>query len=660
MSSEKNLLNSDLVYKPFRYEWAYEAWQIQQRLHWLPEEVSMADDVYDWNHKLTKEEKNLLTQIFRFFTQADIEVNNCYMKHYSRIFKPTEICMMLASFSNIECFDKESELLTKDGWKKCPNITQDDLIAQYDINTRKISFVNPLKVVKYPYNGKMHYYKNKTTDICVTPNHDLILERNGITKKKKSFEGGWGRNFNYPSSGLSLFCDDGLSDYEKLLIAIQADGCLRGMCPKSKTTHRTCDIHLVKERKILYIKDLLLKLNIKYSEKSRRDGSFVFTFSIPDGVDINKIKNFDFIDLEKTSTIKAKQIIDELIKWDGSINKNNNQKIYYNTNEEAIDKIQSISCLADITCTKGVNKNKIGEKIEINKKIVNINKCCYCLTFINRSHKTYPHRIELDYDDFVYCVSVPTQNLVSRRNGRVAITGNTIHVAAYSYLLDSIGMPETEYSAFLDYKQMKDKCDIMESFNVESKEDIALTLAAFGAYTEGVQLFASFAMLLNFPRFNKMKGMGQIIEWSVRDESLHCESIIKLFKTFIKENKEIWTHELKERIKNTCIKIVEAEDKFIDLCFELGGVEGMTSDDIKQYIRYIADRRSIQLGIGAVFKVKKNPIPWLDYILNASSFTNFFENRVTDYSRSSTLGTWNDVWNKFDDFLEKNEKSDDI
>ena len=104
-------------------------------------------------------------------------------------------------------------------------------------------------------------------------------------------------------------------------------------------------------------------------------------------------------------------------------------------------------------------------------------------------------------------------------------------IAAYSHLLDTVGMPETEYSAFLHYKEMKNKYDYMQQFNTGSKSDIARTLAMFGAFTEGLQLFASFAILLNFPRFNKMKGMGQIVSWSARDESLHTESIIRLFNS---------------------------------------------------------------------------------------------------------------------------------
>ena len=108
-----SLLNAEPIFKPFNYPWAYDAWKKQQQIHWLPEEVPMADDVQDWRKKLSENEKHLLTQIFRFFTQADIEVNNCYMKHYSGVFKPIEVQMMLSAFSNMETIhiDAYSHLL---------------------------------------------------------------------------------------------------------------------------------------------------------------------------------------------------------------------------------------------------------------------------------------------------------------------------------------------------------------------------------------------------------------------------------------------------------------------------------------------------------------------------------------------------------------------
>jgi ribonucleoside-diphosphate reductase beta chain len=317
-----SLLDAKPVYKPFHYPWAYDAWLKQQRLHWLPEEVPLADDVKDWQKKLTPREKNLLTQIFRFFVQSDVEVNNCYMQHYGRVFKPTEVRMMLAAFSSTE----------------------------------------------------------------------------------------------------------------------------------------------------------------------------------------------------------------------------------------------------------------------------------------------------------------------------------TIHIAAYSHLLDTIGMPEVEYSAFLRFKEMKDKYDYMQGFGSETPADIAKTLAVFGAFTEGLQLFASFAILLNFPRFNKMKGMGQIVAWSARDETLHTNSIVKLFHTFVGEHPRIWTESLQRELYVACATIVDHEDAFIDLAFEQGGVEGLDGTEVKTFIRYTADRRLLQLGLQPIYRVERNPLLWLDAMLNGVEHTNFFENRATEYSKAATRGTWEEAF----------------
>ena len=136
-------------------------------------------------------------------------------------------------------------------------------------------------------------------------------------------------------------------------------------------------------------------------------------------------------------------------------------------------------------------------------------------------------------------------------------------------------MPESEFSAFLEYEAMADKHNYMQQFGVESNADIARTVAMFGAFTEGLQLFASFAMLMNFPRQNKMKGMGQIVSWSVRDESLHCEGMIKLYHAFAQETGCV-TPSVADDIVDCCKTVVGLEDKFIDLAFEMGPVDGMT------------------------------------------------------------------------------------
>jgi ribonucleoside-diphosphate reductase beta chain len=141
-----------------------------------------------------------------------------------------------------------------------------------------------------------------------------------------------------------------------------------------------------------------------------------------------------------------------------------------------------------------------------------------------------------------------------------------------------------------------------------------------------------------------MKGMGQIVTWSIVDETMHAESMIKLFRTYIEENREIWNDDLKGKIYTIATKMVELEDKFIDLAFSMGGMPDLTSDQVKQYIRYIADRRLISMGMKGIFKVKKNPLPWVEEMINAPTHTNFFENRATDYAKGALSGDWGEVW----------------
>jgi ribonucleoside-diphosphate reductase beta chain len=237
----------------------------------------------------------------------------------------------------------------------------------------------------------------------------------------------------------------------------------------------------------------------------------------------------------------------------------------------------------------------------------------------------------------------------------------TVHIDAYALLLKTLGMPEAEFAAFRDYAEMRAKADYMHGFGVATCADVARTLAMFGAFTEGMALFASFAMLLNFPRHNKMNGMGQIVSWSVRDESLHCEGIIRLFHEWNRETGAV-TSAVRDDIVDVARTMVGLEERFVDLAFGLGPVEGMSADDIKSYVRYIADWRLTQLRLPPVFgwfeeadndyrQFRPHPLPWLVEILNGVEHANFFEQRATEYSKAASRGSWDGpdgVWALFE------------
>lgn len=221
------------------------------------------------------------------------------------------------------------------------------------------------------------------------------------------------------------------------------------------------------------------------------------------------------------------------------------------------------------------------------------------------------------------------------------------HVHAYSLLLDTIGMPEIEYKAFQDYEDMSAKHDYLDACSMDDPIDIARSLAIYSAFGEGLQLFSSFAMLLNFPRTGKMKGMGQIVSWSLKDEDLHVTSMIKLYHTLVREYGEEYSgmqETLEDEIPNVCDEMVQLEDKFIDLAYRLGGPEDLPPEDVKKYIRFTADKRMLQLGLSPIYGVKDNPLPWLDWLMSGVEHANFFETKSSEYSKISWTGSWEDVW----------------
>lgn len=218
-----------------------------------------------------------------------------------------------------------------------------------------------------------------------------------------------------------------------------------------------------------------------------------------------------------------------------------------------------------------------------------------------------------------------------------------IHQRAYALLNETLGLSDAEYHAFLEYSEMADKIEYMRKADTNTLRGLGLSLAK-SVFNEGVALFASFVMLLNFQRFGKMKGMGKVVEWSIRDESMHVEGNSKLFKTFCKEHNRVVDDEFKKEIYSISRDIVNLEDKFIDLAYEIGEIEGLDKAEVKQYIRYITDRRLLQLGMKPNFKVKENPLPWLEWVLNGADHTNFFENRVTEYEVAGLSGKWDDAY----------------
>lgn len=213
----------------------------------------------------------------------------------------------------------------------------------------------------------------------------------------------------------------------------------------------------------------------------------------------------------------------------------------------------------------------------------------------------------------------------------------SIHAVSYAYLNDSLGL--NDFAAFLHEPTAKAKIDRLMETKGKSKAEIARSLAIFSAFNEGVNLFSSFAVLLNFSRFNKMKGLGQIIAFSIKDESLHSEAGCWLFRTLISEYPEIWTDDLKKEIYDAARLTIELEDKFIDKAFELGPIEGLTAHDLKAFIRNRCNTKLQDLGLKNnwknIDKEALSRLSWFDILSAGVSHSDFFASRVSDYSKGN-------------------------
>lgn len=220
----------------------------------------------------------------------------------------------------------------------------------------------------------------------------------------------------------------------------------------------------------------------------------------------------------------------------------------------------------------------------------------------------------------------------------------SIHAVSYAYLNQSLGLED--FSGFLHEPTAKAKIDRLIVTKGKSKGEIARSLAIFSAFNEGVNLFSSFAILLNFSRFNKMKGLGQIIAFSIKDESLHSDAGCWLFRTLVSEYPEILNDELREEIADAARLTIELEDDFIDKAFENGPVEGLNAHDMKTFIRFRANTKLNDLGMPKrwknIDKTALERMSWFDVLSAGVSHSDFFAQRVSDYAKGSM--DFSDIW----------------
>jgi ribonucleoside-diphosphate reductase beta chain len=226
---------------------------------------------------------------------------------------------------------------------------------------------------------------------------------------------------------------------------------------------------------------------------------------------------------------------------------------------------------------------------------------------------------------------------------RVFADFQSIHAEAYARLNEELGLDD--FKAFMEDEVSKAKIDRLIETPGETLEDKATSLAIFSAFTEGVNLFSSFAVLMSFQLRNLMKGTGQIVEWSVRDESLHSKAGCWLFRTLLKEQPHLDTPELRNKIIEACHLSVQLEFDFIEKAFEMGDIEGLNKEQLKAFIKARANEKMIELGYQVIYNdVDPNllkQMEWFGHLTSGKTHQDFFAGRVTSYAKSTA--DWDDL-----------------
>ena len=220
----------------------------------------------------------------------------------------------------------------------------------------------------------------------------------------------------------------------------------------------------------------------------------------------------------------------------------------------------------------------------------------------------------------------------------------TIHAVAYSYLNETLGLEDFE--AFLHEPATADRFENLVSYEGKDKIGIAKSLAVFSAFAEGVSLYSAFAVLYSFQLRNLLKGIGQQMKWSVRDESLHSRMGCALYRHMCQEYPEL-KDEAKTSIENAAKYMVEMEMKFIDKMFEMGDLENLKSEDLKNFIYRRANEKLEELGYNPIFKYdgeSADQLEWFYHLTGGETWTDFFAIRSTDYAKAGEDDNWGDIW----------------
>jgi len=223
----------------------------------------------------------------------------------------------------------------------------------------------------------------------------------------------------------------------------------------------------------------------------------------------------------------------------------------------------------------------------------------------------------------------------------------TVHAVAYSYLNETLKLED--YEAFLHEPATARRFDNLVAYDGTSSVGIGTSLAIFSAFAEGVSLYSAFAVLYSFQLRNLLKGIGQQMKWSVRDESLHSKMGCQLFRQMCQENDTL-LEACRHNVTEAASTMIKLEESYIDKMFEMGDIEGIKANDLKQFIRKRTNEKLAELGyidLGSYFSYDTEAasnLDWFYHLTGGVTHTDFFAIRPTDYSKAGENEDYEDIW----------------
>lgn len=634
--------------KPYEYPFLLDFVNAIDDSFWTVRKFDFQRDVMDFNYNLSDAERSFCERGMLAISQVENTVKSFFGRLDVRLPKP-EISFVGSKFSANECFDEETEVLTENGFVKFKNLPKDVKVAQYDMNTKEITFEHPIGYIEKKYQGIMHHYQSKSCDLKVTPNHDILVinPHSRKLRKAKSYEGKWGRNFLFPASGYqNMNNNKGLTFEHRLLIALQADGSIFGETPSGKG-RRDFVFTLAKERKIKRLKWILSNCNIEYNERTRIDWrgneKTVISALLPEWVSSKDVKTFGWIELYKVNENWCNEFIEELVKWDGA-----DGRAFYNTNEKAVDKVQALCVLSGFIANKGINRTA-----EQSMRCKNPNgtirksaKDCYVLYITKQDFNTYPHRKEVFYDGNVYCVTMPKGTVVIRRGKRVSIQGNCTHSLAYSECLEKLGLND-DFKELLEVPAMKGRVAYLKKYlsglHSRSDKEFTKSLILFTLLIENISLYAPFYLMTAIKKnTGKMKTVGKVVSATIREEQLHSLFGATIIKIIRQENPEWFDDEMEQKIRRNIRKAVKCEIEVINWMFENGETDYLKKEYVVEFLKYRANNSLELIDYAPEYELNEELLQhskYIDVMQKSQSDFDFFDDLSTDYNKSVSFDT---------------------